>query len=55
MEMDVIRPALAVLRNLPDFDDARVDALRAAMREGRIPFDPGKLAVLIKRFHGAKR
>ncbi|WP_230944092.1 flagellar biosynthesis anti-sigma factor FlgM [Burkholderia diffusa] len=54
LEMDVIWPALAALRHLPDFDEVRVDALRTAMKEGRIPFDACKLAGLIKRFHGVK-
>ncbi|AHI68099.1 flagellar biosynthesis anti-sigma factor FlgM [Burkholderia thailandensis] len=54
LEVELLRPAQDVLRELPDFDAARVAALRAALQEGRLPFDAGKLAGLIQRFHGAK-
>lgn len=54
LEVELLRPAREVLRELPDFDAARVAALRAALQEGRLPFDAGKLAGLIQRFHGAK-
>lgn len=54
LEIDTLRPAQAVLHDMPDFDKARVEALRVALKEGRIPFDAAKLAGLIQRFHGAK-
>ena len=54
LEIDTLRPAQAVLRDMPDFDATRVEALRVALKEGRIPFDAAKLAGLIQRFHGAK-
>ncbi|AOJ05998.1 hypothetical protein WS62_20400 [Burkholderia sp. ABCPW 14] len=47
--------ARTALRAMPDFDDARVAELRAALHAGRIPFDAAKLAGLIEQFHGAKR
>lgn len=54
LEIDALRPAQAQLRDMPDFDETRVEALRVALKEGRIPFDAAKLAELIQRFHGAK-
>ncbi|CAG9246943.1 Anti-sigma-28 factor [Burkholderia diffusa] len=52
--IEAVRSAQAALRSLPDFDEARVDALRIALAEGRIPFDAGRLAELIQRFHGGR-
>ncbi|RRW88836.1 flagellar biosynthesis anti-sigma factor FlgM [Pandoraea apista] len=54
LEVDTLRPAQAALRDMSDFDEARVEMLRTALKEGRIPFDAAKLAGLIQRFHGAK-
>ncbi|MFS2018030.1 flagellar biosynthesis anti-sigma factor FlgM, partial [Massilia sp. CT11-108] len=39
---------------LPDFDAARVAELRDALAKGELPFDAGRLAGLIQRFHGSK-
>ncbi|HEY4066964.1 MAG TPA: flagellar biosynthesis anti-sigma factor FlgM [Burkholderiaceae bacterium] len=47
-----LAPALAALRKMPDIDLAKVDQLRDALAKGEMPFDPAKLAGLIKRFHG---
>jgi negative regulator of flagellin synthesis FlgM len=48
----VLQPAQAALRALPDFDAARVAELRDALAKGELPFDAGRLAGLIQRFHG---
>jgi negative regulator of flagellin synthesis FlgM len=47
-----LAPALTALRKMPDIDLAKVDQLRDALAKGEVPFDPAKLAGLIKRFHG---
>ena len=43
---------VALVRALPDFDAARVAELRDALAKGELPFDAGRLAGLIQRFHG---
>jgi negative regulator of flagellin synthesis FlgM len=53
MASSVLQPALAALRELPDIDHAKVAALRVALARGEVPFDAGKLAGLIERFHGS--
>ncbi|WP_296946684.1 flagellar biosynthesis anti-sigma factor FlgM [uncultured Massilia sp.] len=52
LESAVLQPARAALRALPDFDAARVAELRDALAKGELPFDAGRLAGLIQRFHG---
>jgi negative regulator of flagellin synthesis FlgM len=52
LESAVLQPAQAALRALPDFDAARVAELRDALARGELPFDAGRLAGLIQRFHG---
>jgi len=52
LQSAMLQPALAALREMPDIDAARVEALRAALAEGRLNFDAGKLARLIERYHG---
>jgi negative regulator of flagellin synthesis FlgM len=52
LESAVLQPAQAALRALPDFDAARVAELRDALAKGELPFDAGRLAGLIQRFHG---
>ncbi|HLX01269.1 MAG TPA: hypothetical protein VKS80_04045 [Trinickia sp.] len=37
------------------FNAERVAELRAALAEGRIEFDPAKLAALIQRYYGSKK
>jgi negative regulator of flagellin synthesis FlgM len=54
LESAVLQPAQAALRALPDFDAARVAELRDALAKGELPFDAGRLAGLIQRFHGGK-
>ena len=54
LESAVLQPAQAALRALPDFDAARVAELRDALAKGQLPFDAGRLAGLIQRFHGSQ-
>ena len=54
LESAVLQPAQSALRALPDFDAARVAELRDALAKGELPFDAGRLAGLIERFHGSK-
>jgi negative regulator of flagellin synthesis FlgM len=54
LESSVLHPAQAALKALPDFDAARVAELRDALSRGELPFDAGRLAGLIQRFHGGK-
>jgi len=54
LESAVLQPAQAALKALPDFDAARVAELRDALSRGELPFDAGRLAGLIQRFHGSK-
>jgi negative regulator of flagellin synthesis FlgM len=54
LESSVLQPAQAALKALPDFDAARVAELRDALTRGELPFDAGRLAGLIQRFHGSK-
>jgi negative regulator of flagellin synthesis FlgM len=50
-----LEPAMAALRAMPDVDQARVAALRAALAKGELPFDANKLAALIERYHRVNR
>ena len=52
LESAVLQPAQEALRALPDFDAGRVAELRDALSKGELPFDAGRLAGLIQRFHG---
>lgn len=54
LESSVLKPAQAALATLPDFDAARVAELRDALAKGELPFDAGRLAGAIQRFHGSK-
>lgn len=54
LESALLEPAQSALRALPDFDAARVAELRDALSKGELPFDAGRLAGLIQRFHGSK-
>ena len=53
LESAVLQPAQNALAALPDFDAARVAELRDALAKGELPFDAGRLAGLIQRFHGS--
>lgn len=55
LQSAVLQPAAEALRAMPDFDAARVAELRDALAKGELPFDPGRLAGLIQRFHGGGR
>lgn len=55
LQSAVLQPALQALKELPEMDMARVNQLRDALAKGELPFDPGKLASLIQRFHGSER
>lgn len=54
LQSEVLKPAADALRAMPDFDAARVAELRAALDRGELPFDPGRLAGLIQKFHGGR-
>ena len=54
LESALLEPAQTALRALPDFDAARVAELRDALAKGELPFDAGRLAGLIQRFHGSQ-
>ena len=53
LESAVLQPAQNAIKALPDFDAARVAELRDALAKGELPFDAGRLAGLIQRFHGS--
>lgn len=55
LESRVLGPAQAALAELPEIDQAKVDALREALARGEIGFDADRLARLIQRFHGDGR
>nr|MBN3727284.1 flagellar biosynthesis anti-sigma factor FlgM [Burkholderia sp. Ac-20379] len=48
----LMKAAHAAQRAMPDIDAARVEQIRAALAAGEIPFDAGRLAAAISRFHG---
>lgn len=54
LQSEVLKPATEVLREMPDFDAARVAELRDALAKGELPFDPARLAGLIEKFHGGR-
>lgn len=54
LQSSVLQPAMAALREMPDIDHAKVEALRDALARGELPFNAGRLAGLIERFHGSR-
>jgi chemotaxis protein MotB len=54
LESSVLQPAQSALKALPDFDAEKVAELRDALSKGELPFDAGRLAGLIQRFHGSQ-
>ena len=54
LQSEVLKPAADALRAMPDFDAARVAELRDALARGELPFDAGRLAGLIQKFHGGR-
>ena len=55
LQSSVMQPALQAMREMPEIDQEKVDLLRNALAKGELPFDPGKLAGLIQRFHGSEQ
>ena len=55
LQSAVMQPALQAMREMPEIDQEKVDMLRDALAKGELPFDPGKLAGLIQRFHGSEK
>ncbi len=55
LQSEVLQPAAQALKAMPDFDAARVAELRDQLAKGELPFDAGRLAGLIQRFHGGGR
>ncbi|MBV8124402.1 MAG: flagellar biosynthesis anti-sigma factor FlgM [Paucibacter sp.] len=55
LQSAVLQPAVQALKEMPEMDMERVNQLRDALAKGELPFDPGKLASLIQRFHGSER
>ena len=54
LQSAVLQPAQATMDALPDIDMHRVAELREALAGGKLPFDAGKLAGLIDRYHGGR-
>lgn len=54
LQSEVLQPAAAALKAMPDFDAARVAELRDQLAKGELPFDASRLAGLIQRFHGGR-
>lgn len=54
LQSAVLQPATDALGALPDFDAARVAELRDALAKGELPFDAGRLAGLIQKFHAGR-
>jgi negative regulator of flagellin synthesis FlgM len=55
LQSAVMGPALQTLKELPEIDHERVAQLRDALAKGELPFDAGKLAGLIQRFHRGEK
>jgi negative regulator of flagellin synthesis FlgM len=51
LESAVLQPALKAMREMGEIDHERVAQLRDALAKGELPFDAGKLAGLIQKFH----
>jgi negative regulator of flagellin synthesis FlgM len=54
LQSAVLQPAVQALKDMPDFDHAKVAMLRDALAKGELPFNAGKLAGMIQRFHGGQ-
>jgi len=52
LQSAVLQPAMKALQAMPDFDHEKVAMLRDALAKGELPFNAGKLAGVIQRFHG---
>lgn len=54
LQSATLQPAMQALSQMPEIDQAKVDAVRDALAKGEIKFDAGKLAGLIARYHGGQ-
>lgn len=54
LQSAALQPARQALSEMPEIDQAKVDAVRDALAKGEIKFDAGKLAGLIARYHGGQ-
>jgi negative regulator of flagellin synthesis FlgM len=54
LQSAALQQAQTRLAEMPEIDQAKVTALRDALARGELPFDAGKLAGLIDRYHGGK-
>ncbi|WP_183549528.1 flagellar biosynthesis anti-sigma factor FlgM [Massilia aurea] len=54
LQSAVLQPAADALSAMPDFDAVRVAELREALARGELPFDAGRLAGLIQKFHSGR-
>jgi negative regulator of flagellin synthesis FlgM len=54
LQAETLQPAMQALKQMPEIDQGRVDALRDKLARGEVPFDAGRLAALIQRFHGGR-
>ena len=55
LQSSVLQPAMAAMNEMPDIDQEKVTALKAALERGELPFNPTKLAALIERYHRSGR
>jgi negative regulator of flagellin synthesis FlgM len=54
LQAETLQPAKDAMAAMPEIDHARVAELRDLLAKGELPFDAGRLAGLIQRFHGGK-
>lgn len=54
LQSAALAPAMDALRDMPEIDQAKVQAVRDALAKGEIQFDAKKLAGLISRYHGGR-
>jgi negative regulator of flagellin synthesis FlgM len=54
LQSDTLKPLKAAMDQLPEVDSAKVAEIKAALADGSIKFDAGKLAGLIQRYHGGR-
>jgi negative regulator of flagellin synthesis FlgM len=54
LQSAALQPALAALRDMPEIDAAKVQALRDALARGEVALDTDRLAGLIERFHRSR-
>lgn len=55
LQSSVLQPAMAAMNEMPDINQEKVTALKAALERGELPFNPVKLAALIERYHRSGR